>query len=59
MDSSKKLYDGVLLKKTLLENTQGQAKKTSLFPSTFRLLSGSFSFISPSNKAGNTVEWQK
>lgn len=58
MDSSKKIYYGVLLKKTQLENTQGQAKKTFPFSTYFLCLSTSFSFISASSKAGNTAEWQ-
>lgn len=31
MDSSKKIYYGVVLKKTQLENTQGQAKSIPFF----------------------------
>lgn len=58
MDSSKKIYNGVVFKKTQLENTQGHSKNLP-FSITFLFLSASFSFICPSNKAGNTAEWKE
>lgn len=55
VDGSKKSYYGPVLKKTRLKTLKD---KQETFSFSISSLSASFPFIAPSNKAGNTLEWQ-